>query len=112
MSLSELRRFKAEIFKALANPMRIAILDSLRQGERSVGEIAVALGIEQAALSQQLAILRARNIVKFRKQGNFVHYWVADPTLFSILDDAACLFQNHLIDLQGMVEAVEAGEPG
>ncbi len=108
MSISDLRRFKAEIFKALANPQRIAVLDSLRSGELTVGEMAAILGVEQAALSQQLSILRAKSIVKYRKQGNFVHYSAADPTIFAILDAAADLFQNHVIDLQGLVAGPQA----
>ncbi|MBU6429029.1 MAG: winged helix-turn-helix domain-containing protein [Cyanobacteria bacterium REEB65] len=108
--MHELRRFKAEFFKALSNPLRIAILDTLRTGERGVGEIAAELAVEQAAASQQLAVLRSKNLVRYRKQGTFVYYSVTDPTLFAILDDAARLFQNHLVDLQSLLSQEVAAE--
>ncbi|MGE5707514.1 MAG: ArsR/SmtB family transcription factor [Bacteroidota bacterium] len=97
--MREARLFKAEFFKALANPLRIAILDALRDGELTVSELMHALEVEQSALSQQLSVLRAKNLIQFRKAGNFVHYSVSDPEIFRLLDDAWKLFQNHLIDL-------------
>ena len=103
MPIHEQRRFKSEFFKALSNPLRIAILDALRAGERGVGEIAAELAVEQAAASQQLAVLRSKNLVRFRKQGTFAIYSVTDPTIFAILDDVARLFQNQLVDLQSLL---------
>src|SRR4051812_20554262 len=79
----ELRRFKANFFKALAHPLRIAVVDSLRGGEMSVNELSALLKVEQSALSQQLAVLRTRNVVTGRKEGLNVYYSVPDPMVFN-----------------------------
>jgi ArsR family transcriptional regulator len=66
--------FKAEFFKALGHPVRLVILGHLRAGEKSVNELQALLGIDQSSVSQQLAILRNRNIVEARKEGTTVYY--------------------------------------
>ena len=74
----QLQTFKAEFFKALAHPVRIRILEILVSGERSVQELQEALDLDQPTVSQQLAVLRAKNIVKARKEGTTVRYIVRD----------------------------------
>jgi len=98
---SPLRRFKAEFFKALAHPGRIKIIESLRSGESSVGEIQGLLeDDESASASQHLALLRAKGIVVGRKSGTSVYYSVRDPKIFELLDVARDIFNRHLIDTQ------------
>ena len=99
--------FKAEFFKALAHPIRIRILDCLRNGEKGVNELSEALQIEPANVSQQLAILRVRNIVVGRKSGSNVYYSVSDRTLFKLLDVAKNIFNNHLVDVRDMLEQIQ-----
>jgi DNA-binding transcriptional ArsR family regulator len=106
--MTDLGRFKAEFFKALAHPLRIAILDSLRDGEAGVNELSERLGVEQATLSQQLAVLRSRNIVAGRKEGLNVYYSVRDITVFKLLDVARQIFNNHLIDVKAMLSEMTA----
>ena len=101
--MGELRKFKAELFKALAHPSRIHIIDLLRDGEHSVGELSEILQSEGSNVSQQLSTLRAKNIVKTRKEANLVYYSIQDPTIFKMLDIARKTFDNHLIDLQSKV---------
>ncbi len=101
--MTDLERFKAEFFKALAHPLRIAVLDSLRGGELGVNELCARLKVEQSSLSQQLAVLRSRNIVVGRKDGLNVFYSVRDATVFKLLDVAKQIFNNHLIGVQGML---------
>lgn len=101
-----LRGFKAEFFKALAHPLRIHVLEALREREQSVGELREILGVELANVSQQLAILRAKNIVSARKQGTTVYYTVTDPALFRLLDAAKEIFNNHLIGLQDILQGL------
>jgi ArsR family transcriptional regulator len=101
--MPELPRFKAEFFKALAHPLRIAILDALRRGELGVNEICAAVQAEQSSVSQQLAVLRARNIVRGRKAGLNVYYSVQDPAVFRLLDVAREIFNNHLISVREML---------
>jgi DNA-binding transcriptional ArsR family regulator len=83
----ELRQFKAGIFQALANPTRVAIVELLRdEGEVAVTGIQESLGIEQANASQHLAVLRSKNIVVARKEGNQVFYRLRDKTIGQVLD--------------------------
>lgn len=98
------RQFKAEFFKALAHPTRIGILELLRQGEQTVSELQVQLAIEVTSVSQQLAVLRTRNIVEGRKEGTSVYYRVRDAQVFDLLDIARAIFNAHLIDLQSMAD--------
>ena len=104
----QLANFKAEFFKALAHPVRIRILDRLRDGEKGVNELSEALQIEQANVSQQLAILRVRNIVIGRKSGSNVYYSVSDRTIFKLLDVAKTIFNNHLVGVRDMLQQIEA----
>lgn len=102
-SLTPLSQFKAEFFKALAHPLRIRVIDELRDGERGVNDLSVSLGVEQSTLSQQLAVLRSRNIVAGRKDGSNVMYSVRDPAIFDLLDVARRIFNNHLVDIQHLL---------
>jgi DNA-binding transcriptional ArsR family regulator len=105
-----LRQFKAEIFQALAHPTRIAILDLLRQGELTVGTFAERLGLEQANLSQHLAILRAKQMVTTRKAGNQVFYAVRDPLIWKMLDLMRRYFQKQVGESMAMLEEMEKHE--
>ncbi|PMB52503.1 transcriptional regulator [Fischerella thermalis CCMEE 5201] len=96
--------FKADLFKVLSNPVRIQILDTLRTGEKSVNDIAEWLELEASSVSQQLAVLRSRNLVTSRKQGNYVFYSIRDPAIFQILDAALEVFNNHLIEVRDTLE--------
>mgnify|MGYP001551787592 CR=1 FL=1 len=91
-----LRNFKAEIFQALAHPTRIAIVESLRVRELSAGKLIELLELEQANASQHLAVLRSRQIVTARKEGNQVFYSLRDPALGDVLDIMRRYFKSHL----------------
>lgn len=71
----------AEICKTLGSAVRIEILDSLRSGEKSVGQLAEELDLNQANISQHLAVLRQRQVVTTRKEGTSVFYGVSNPKL-------------------------------
>lgn len=110
--MPELSQFKAEFFKALAHPLRIRILDALRPGEVSVNELSARLAVEQSTLSQQLSILRSRNLVIGRKNGGNVYYSVRDPAVFKLLDLAKEIFNNHLVDVKDMLSQLEVSGVG
>ncbi len=94
---NSLRRFKAGVFQALAHPTRIAIVELLRdEGEVAVSRIYERLGLEQANASQHLAVLRAKQTVVGRKDGNQVFYSLRDPILGRILNLMRQYFQAHL----------------
>jgi DNA-binding transcriptional ArsR family regulator len=108
------RKFKAEFFKALAHPMRIRILELLRQGPLSVGQLQEAVGAPASSISRQLAVLRSRNIVGTERRGTTVMYSVRDADLFELLDVARRIFNADLadtIDLLRLVDAEPAEEP-
>src|SRR5262249_44805727 len=76
-----LRRFKAEVFRVLAHPTRIHIVEVLRDEELSVSAILERIPIEPANLSQHLSLLRSKNLVSARKERNQVFYSLRDPLL-------------------------------
>jgi ArsR family transcriptional regulator len=98
-----LRQFKADIFQALAHPTRIAILESLGEGELSAGALIEKLGMEQANVSQHLAVLRAKQLVSNRKAGNQVFYSVRDPIIVKVLGLMRTYFHAHLKEALAML---------
>jgi ArsR family transcriptional regulator len=102
-----LRRFKADIFQALAHPTRIAILEQLSNGELSAGTLIDRLGIEQANASQHLAVLRSKQLVVNRKAGNQVFYSVRDPLIIKVLALMRQYFQAHLKESLEMLNEIQ-----
>ena len=96
--------FKTELFKSMGHPTRLRILELLRTGEKTVGELQQSLEIDASSVSQQLSLLRNRQLVDARKQGTNVYYKVRDPLLFAIMDIARELFQHHVENMQSMLE--------
>jgi ArsR family transcriptional regulator len=103
-STHELRRFKAEIFQALAHPTRIAIVEALRNGEMSAGQIIDQLGLEQANASQHFAVLRSKQVVVNRKEGNQVFYSLRDPVLIEVLEVLKRYFYSQLSQTMSMLK--------
>ena len=99
-----LQGFKAELFKALAHPTRIRILELLRAGEMTVTELQIRLNVESSSVSQQLGVLRGKNIVDGRRDGTSVYYRIREPRVSALLDLAREIFANHLGELQAMAE--------
>ena len=107
-----LREYKASIFQALAHPTRIAILEILREGEMPAGAIQERLGVEQANVSQHLAILRSRQIVNSRKGGNQVFYSLRHKVLIKVLDLMRQYFRAHLHESVQMLGEIQSERPG
>jgi ArsR family transcriptional regulator len=108
---TELRRFKAEIFQALAHPTRIAIVEMLREGEMSAGQLIDRLQVEQANASQHLAVLRAKQIVVNRKEGNQVFYSIRDKALIDVLDILKRYFYSQLSQTMSMLKEIKSERP-
>lgn len=103
-----IRQFKAQLFQSLAHPTRIAIVEALRDGEVGAGALGEQLQVEQANLSQHLAVLRSRHVVVGRKVGNQVFYTVRDPVLIDVLDRLKHYIAGHLQEtLATLTEARE-----
>jgi ArsR family transcriptional regulator, virulence genes transcriptional regulator len=81
-----LYEMQAEISKTLAHPLRIAILHYLKDGEKTVNDLTQKFGASQSNISQHLALLRQRQIVKTRKEGATVYYRVASPKISQACD--------------------------
>ncbi len=105
--LEALRRFKADVFQVLAHPTRIHIIETLRQGELSVGAILDEVKVEQANISQHLALLRAKRLVNSRKAKNQVLYSLKNPLLTEVLDTMRRYFLIHLQEDSGMLLTME-----
>ncbi len=94
-----LQDFKAELFRTLANPVRIRILEVLREsGSLTVGEIQQRVGVEPSNVSQHLSILRGHGLVATRRDGTSIWYSIAAPNLFDLLDVARAIFEKQLTE--------------
>jgi DNA-binding transcriptional ArsR family regulator len=82
----ELLTLVAERFKALADPARLRLLNALRPGERTVGELVDETELSQANVSKHLAQLHTLGFVRRRKEGLFVYYSLADKDIFRLCD--------------------------
>ncbi|MHA7965244.1 ArsR/SmtB family transcription factor [Paenibacillus sp. CAU 1782] len=101
---NNIQQFKADFFKALAHPMRIRILEVLSEGDRNVNELQAILGSEGSAVSQQLSVLRNKNVVSGIKEGTNVIYSLRDPLIKDLLAVAKQIFDNHLVDAISLLE--------
>jgi DNA-binding transcriptional ArsR family regulator len=84
--IASMVRFRAKIFKALSDPVRLDILEYLRSGEKCVCEIIPHLNLMQPEVSRHLRILKECGVVRFRKDGTKRLYSITDPQIFEIID--------------------------
>ncbi len=103
MQSSELQILKADMFRALAHPARIRLLERLTTSEHSVQELQAALGLSQPIVSQHLAVLRSGRLVTVRKVGNAAHYALRSPLVAELLRVARELLSERLTDSQSML---------
>ena len=81
MKQERLFELHAEVCKTLSNPIRLKIINELQDGEMTVGALAKKLGIRQAHVSQHLAMLRQRGVVKTRRDGPNIYYGISNPKI-------------------------------
>jgi ArsR family transcriptional regulator len=86
MKKEEFYNLHADICKTISSPRRLAIIDNIRKNEMTVNSIAKKTGILQANLSQHLAILRAKGVVKARRDGNNTYYSIINPKIIEAYD--------------------------
>jgi len=98
----------AQICQALGNGKRLEILDVLRHGERSVGELATALGIRKANVSQHLMVLRAKGIVMARREGQAVYYRLVSPKVSQACDLMREVLLQRLAQAGRLAQVVRA----
>ncbi len=104
---SQLQAIKAELFRALAHPTRIRILERLVQGERTVQELQDALALDQPIVSQQLAALRAKNIVTVRRERTQAFYALRSPLIADLLRIAREFLTDHLSESRTMLRELQ-----
>lgn len=89
-------KFKSKIFKALSDPVRLQILDFLRNGEKCVCEIIPHVGLIQPVVSRHLKILKDCGLLKDKKDGNKRLYSVTDDRIFLIIDSISPEFAEKI----------------
>jgi DNA-binding transcriptional ArsR family regulator len=96
----------AQRFRVIGEPMRIRLLDHLREGESSVQELTDALGASQQNVSKHLGVLHGAGILTRRKDGNRVLYGIADASVFALCDTVCGGLQRQLSELNDLLEGV------
>lgn len=108
----DIYKMHAEICKALADPKRLLILNALRDGEKTVGNLATGLDLPQATVSQHLAILRQRSLVYSRRHGVNVFYTIANPKIIRAFDLLREVMSEQLAKEQELHEAYKKAATG
>ena len=96
----------ARRFRVIGEPMRIRLLDRLRDGEATVGELSEALSASQQNISKHLAVLADVGILGRRKEGNHVYYRVVDEGVFALCEAVCGSVQQQLRSLTELVAGV------
>jgi ArsR family transcriptional regulator len=99
---------KGEFFRVLGHPVRVRILELLREGECSVGELQAALGLDSSGTSQHLGALRKQGLLESRRQGTSVYYRVKDPRTFQLLEVARQIITSHLSETRVLLDDLSA----
>lgn len=107
-----IHRVKADFFRVLGHPARVRILELLRDGEHSVGDLQAALEIDSSGTSQHLGALRKQGILESRREGNSVLYRVKDPRTFQLLEVAREILSGHFEETQNILDDLAAPAPG
>lgn len=95
---------KAEFFRILGHPVRVRTLELLRDGERTVGDLQVALGLDSSGTSQHLGLLRKHGVLDSRREGTSVYYRVKDPRTFQLLEVARQILTTNLTQSQELLD--------
>lgn len=104
----ELIELHATLCKAIADPKRLLIIEALRRGPRTVGELSTDLDLSQSNVSQHLAILRQRGVVRARRLGNNVFYSLPNKKVLRAVDLLREVMGDLLADQERRLEALEA----
>jgi DNA-binding transcriptional ArsR family regulator len=99
----------AQRFRMIGEPMRIRLLDRLRDGEASVGELAEALGSSQQNVSKHLGVLHQAGIVGRRKDGTRVVYEIADASVFRLCEIVCGGLQQQASELVQILDVSSGG---
>jgi DNA-binding transcriptional ArsR family regulator len=101
----EVLELVAERFRALGEPARLRILEALRAGERTVGELTEATGLAQANLSRHLQLLHSLGFVERRKEGLYVRYRLSGDDVFRLCDLVCGRLEREAAERARLLEA-------
>lgn len=101
--MSQLPVLKADLFRALAHPTRIRLLERLALGPRTVQALQSELDLDQPIVSQHLAALRAKHVVSVRREGTLAHYTLKSPLVAELLRVAREFLNDHLSESRTML---------
>ena len=104
----ELVELIARRFRVIGEPMRIRLLDRLREGEATVNELSEALGASQQNVSKHLALLAEVGILGRRKAGTHVYYGIVDEGVLALCEQVCGSVQQQLRTLSELVEGVRS----
>jgi DNA-binding transcriptional ArsR family regulator len=96
----------AQRFRVLGEPMRIKLLDRLREQDATVGELQEALGASQQNVSKHLGVLHAAGMVTRTKDGNHTRYSISDPSVFELCDQVCGGVRRQLQELEAILQPV------
>jgi ArsR family transcriptional regulator len=100
----------ADVCKIFTSPKRLEIIEALREGEKTVSELAALLGIRQANLSQHLTVLREKKVVLARKEGQSTFYRLANPKILKAFDLMREVLLEQLATSERLVKELQAAE--
>lgn len=102
--MAPVQQAKADLFRVLGHPARVRLLELLRDGERSVGDLQRELGLDSSGTSQHLGVLRRHGILDTRREGTSIYYRVRDPRVFQLLVTARQILTTALEDSRELLE--------
>ena len=102
----EIFQLQAELCKSLADPKRLMIIHELRDGEKSVGELAERLGLKQSNTSQHLALLRNTGIIVPRREGSTVYYSLVNPRVSDACDLVRSVIADQIQRTQTLAKVI------
>jgi DNA-binding transcriptional ArsR family regulator len=103
---------KGDFFRVLGHPARIKILELLRDGERSVGDLQAALSLDSGGTSQHLAALKRHGLLDSRRERTSVYYSVRDPRMFQLLEIARQILSSSLAETTLLLNELREASPG
>ena len=98
----------SERFRVLSEPMRIRLLDRLREGDATVGELTAATGATQQNVSKHLGVLTSAGMLSRERDGNFVRYRIVDPTIFELCELVCGRLREQSAELDRAIAGVES----
>lgn len=102
---------KAELFRVLGHPARVRILELLREGEMSVGQLQAALRMDSSGTSQHLGVMRRQGVLESRKEGTSVYYRARDPRVFQLLEVARQILTSSLEATHALLSELAGAPP-